>query len=206
MTTRNGAVFGLALALISRASCYRSARNNFLRVDRSYAVLVNLVYEYYPRGVETVEPLYGKSDEIQRLRAVAKSSPVSAQASALLATLQGSLQGCEVHDMTFGNDDNPSHHLRIMQGESIFSPGAEVSVLVSQVVPMYYIYTSPDVYGGAVDTYLQAAILSAMKEHLPSYVPLSAEDAGKVVPDIEKNLLVFGEVTILSALFTDHLY
>lgn len=168
--------------------------------------ILNLVYDFYPRGIETCSLEYPDRPEVEKLKNILKN-PINTQKANNLYDEFVILYGkTNVHNMTLFGWGNPCYHFRVIcrDGENV----NKFIVFISVISDYYYIYKHDDLWqekekleGNNYDK-----ILKNVKTFFPEYKALPPNLARQIVPDIMLDSKDFGDVSILNCLFTDHIY
>jgi hypothetical protein len=191
--------------------------------------LLELAYQFYPRGVWDIDPRYKTTEEHSRLvtarhRAGAEEAPWRA----MLRRLAARFPECTIQ--------NRSLHLPSGDCDACYSawlnlptrgPGErdhDLGILVSFLVPCYVVYISRSIYVDppgkeaeisvrqVVDfdlspdeqTYARVVVDEIAATFGDHYEPMPPEIGNVVVPDVVAGNKVIGEATLFHCLFTDN--
>jgi hypothetical protein len=179
-----------------------------MKITRSE--LLDLVYRFYPRGVQQIsriyvppnEPVYVDTEEHRRLGEAANRGRAEYPAWKAMIDRLGDRYGLQNESLSLlSGGVEPAYSARIYRPkdlEPVPSPQsrASLSFHVSLLGPYYGIHDA-----GEPDE-KPAAIAAEIEATYPGYRPIPPELGNEVVPDVDMDGVMMGEATIYICLFS----
>jgi hypothetical protein len=173
--------------------------------------LLDVVYRFYPRGVQKItriyvppnEPVYVDTEEHRRLVEATNRGRAEYPTWKAMIHRLGDRYRLQNESLSlFGDGAEPAYSARIYRPkdlEPVPSPNsrASLSFHVSLLGPYYGIHDT-----GEPDE-KPAAIAEEIEATYPGYQPIPPELGNEVVPDVDMDGLMMGEATIYVCLFSD---
>ncbi|WP_437332467.1 hypothetical protein [Sorangium sp. So ce394] len=179
-----------------------------MKITRSE--LLDVVYRFYPRGVQKImriyvppnEPVYDDTEEHRRLVEAANRGRAEYPTWEAMIDRLGdrySLQNESLNLFTGGID--PAYSARIYRPKDLepvpsLSSRASLSFHVSVLGPYYGVHSR-----GEPDE-IPAVVAEEIEATYPGYQPIPPELGNEVVPDVDMDGVMMGEATIYVCLFS----
>ncbi len=184
----------------------------------STSELLELVYRYYPRNLESHDPRYEESEESQRREARQAAARKQEEAwNAFLQRAREELSGCRLWELPFLLY-HPCRCLRVALPDSPMGADLQKAVvlLVSVLVPVHVLYASWQILqGGRVSesrTYFPPLLeefqpiearLDALVQDVLHTARLSNDVLFTPVPDVQVGHVDLGQARLVDCLFSD---
>ena len=173
--------------------------------------LLDVVYRFYPRGVQKIqrnyvppdETVYFDTEEYRRLEEAANRGRAEYPTWNAMIRRLGDRYGLQNESLSLlSGGVDPAYSARIYRPkdlEPVPSPNsrASLSFHVSLLGPYYGVHDS-----GEPDE-ITAAVAAEIEATYPGYQPIPPELGNEVVPDVDMDGLMIGDATIYVSLFSN---